>query len=73
MNSKNHWSNKKYLSELLNPLTQNEYSLRDSFDAASRINSILPIVQENEEYIFISLGVVSLFINVRLRKTFLSE
>lgn len=73
MNSKNHWSNKKYLSELLNPLTQNEYSLRDSFDAASRINSILPLVQENEEYIFISLGVVSLFINVRLRKTFLSE
>ena len=73
MNSKNHWSNKKYLSDLLNPLTQNEYSLRDSFDAASRINSILPLVQENEEYIFISLGVVSLFINVRLRKTFLSE
>ena len=73
MNSKNHWSNKKYLSELLNPLTQNEYSLRDSFDAASRINSILPLVQENEEYIFISLGVVSLFINVHLRKTFLSE
>ena len=73
MNSKNHWSNKKYLSELLNPLTQNEYFLRDSFDAASRINSILPLVQENEEYIFISLGVVSLFINVRLRKTFLSE
>ena len=73
MNSKNHWSNKKYLSELLNPLTQNEYLLRDSFDAASRINSILPLVQENEEYIFISLGVVSLFINVRLRKTFLSE
>ena len=73
MNSKNHWSNKKYLSELLNPLTQNEYLLRDSFDAASMINSILPLVQENEEYIFISLGVVSLFINVRLRKTFLSE
>ena len=39
----------KYLFELLNPLTQNEYSLRDSFDAGNRINRILPLVQENED------------------------
>ena len=64
-----HYPVGKYSSELLNPLTQNEYSLRDSFDAANRINRILPLVQENEEYIFVSLDVVSLFTNVPLRKT----
>ena len=60
---------RKYLSELLNTLTQNEYSLKDSFDAANRINRILPIVKENEECIFGSLDVVSLFTNVPLRKS----
>ena len=59
----------KYLSELLNPLTQNEYSLRHCFDVATRINRILPLVQENEDYLFVSLDVVSLFTNVPLRKT----
>ena len=44
-----HYSVGKYLSELLNPLTPNEYSLRDSFHAANRIYGILPLVQENEE------------------------
>ena len=43
-----HYSVGKYLSELLNPLTQNEYSLRDSFDPAKRINHILPLVQEQQ-------------------------
>ena len=61
-------------SELLNPLTQNEYSLRDSFHVANRIYRILPLVQENEEQMFVSPDVVSLFTNVPLRKTeFLSE
>ena len=50
-----HYSVGKYLPELLNPLTQNKYSLRDFFDAADRINCILPLVQENEEYMFVSL------------------
>ena len=59
----------KYLYELLTPLTQNEYSLGVSFDAADRINCILPLVQENEEYMFISLDVGSSFTNVPLRKT----
>ena len=65
-----HYSIGKYLSELLNSLTQNEYSLRDSFDAANRINRIIPLIQENEEYMFVLLDVVSLFTNVSLRKTF---
>ena len=64
-----HYSIGKYLSELLNSLTQNEYSLRDSFDAANRINRIIPLIQENEEYMFVLLDVVSLFTNVSLRKT----
>ena len=59
----------KYLSELLNPLTYIEYSLRDSFDAANKITRILPLVKENEEYMFVSLDVVSLFTNVSLCKT----
>ena len=50
-------------------MTQNEYSLRDSFDAANRINHILPLVQENEEYMFVTLDVVSLFTNIPLCKT----
>ena len=33
-----------YLTELLNPLTQNEFMLRDSFDAANKIKSFLPEV-----------------------------
>ena len=44
-----HYSVGKYLSKLLSPLTQNEYSLTDSFDAANRINRILPLVLEKEE------------------------
>ena len=42
---------------------------RYSFDAAKRINRILPLVQENEEYMFGSLHVASLFKNVPLCKT----
>ena len=58
-----------YLSELLNPLTHNDYSLKDSFDAATRISRILPQVRENDAYMFIVLGFVPLFRNVRLNKT----
>ena len=59
----------KYFSILLNSLTRNDYSLKDSFYAATRINRILPQVCENDEYMFISLEVVSLFTNVLLKKT----
>ena len=58
-----------YLSELLNPLTHNDCSLKDSFDAAMVISRILPQVRENDEYMFISLDVVSLFTNMSLKKS----
>ncbi len=32
----------KYLSSLLNPLTHNEFKLRDSFDTVSRIHTTFP-------------------------------
>ena len=64
-----HYSFGKYLSELLNPLTHNDYSLKDSFDAATRIRRILPQVRENNDYMFISLDVASLFTNVLSKKT----
>ena len=54
---------------LLNPLTQNEYSLKNTFDAADRIKKIPKELIRNEEYTLISLNVVSLFTNVPLRKT----
>ena len=53
----------------MNPLTDNDYSLKDSFDAATRISSILPQVCENDDYKFISLDVALLFTNVLLKKT----
>ena len=63
-----HHSVGKYLSELLNPLIHNDYSLKDSFDVATRINGILPQVRENDECMFIS-HVISLFTKVPLKKT----
>ena len=57
-----------YLTELLNPLTQNEFIIRDSFDAANKIKSILPKVF-NDGYIFASFNVESLFTNVPLQRT----
>ena len=58
-----------YLSELLNSLTHNDCCLKDSFDAAMIISRILPQVRENDEYMFISLDVVSLFTNMPLKKS----
>ena len=37
----------KYLANLLNPLTINEYSVKDSFDAANRIKGISQHLFEN--------------------------
>ena len=50
-----HYSVGKYLSEPLNTLTHNDFSLKDSFDAATRINRILHQVRDNDDYILISL------------------
>jgi len=64
-----HYNVGKYITNLLNPLTQNEYSLKDSFDAAEKINSIPRELLQNDEYALISLDVVSLFTNVPLKRT----
>ena len=68
-----HYSVGKYLSELLNPRTHNDYSLKDSFDAATRISRILPQGRDNDDYMFISLDVASLFTSVPLKKTSISS
>ena len=58
----------KYLCEILKPLSTNEFTLKDSFDAADRIRNISPTDFENG-YQFVSFDVVSLFTNVPLKRT----
>ena len=57
-----------YLTELLNPLRQNEFMIRDSFDAANKIKSFLPEVFD-DGYIFASFNVEPLFTNMPLQRT----
>ena len=57
-----------YLTELLNPFTQYELIIRDSFDAANKIKSIPPEVFD-DGYIVASFDVQSLFTNVPLQWT----
>ena len=64
-----HYGIAKYLSSLLNPLTINNYSVEDSFQAAKRIKAISPELF-SEEYKFITFDVTSLFTNVPLKRTF---
>ena len=59
----------KYITKLLNPFTQNKYSMKDTFDAVERIKKILKELIRNEEYTLISLDAVSLFADVLLRIT----
>ena len=63
-----HYNVGKYLSELLNPLTSKEYTIKDYFDAVTRIKNI-PQELFNQGYIFVSFDVVALFTNVPLQKT----
>ena len=58
----------KYLASLLNSLTINESSLKDSFDAANRIKGIPQKLFENG-YEYISCDVESLFTNVPIKRT----
>ena len=58
----------KYISELLQPLTQNEFTLKDTFDAASRIK-LIPSELFDQGYKFVSFDVESLFTNVPLQRT----
>ena len=78
-----HYNVGKFLAGLLNPLTLNQYSLRDSFDAADAIKSIPPPpelfsqgcrgrrLEANSRlgYKFVSFDVESLFTNVPLHRT----
>ena len=54
-----------FLTSLLNPLAQNEYAVKDSFEAASKINSI-SFGGISDEYNFVSFDVESLFTCSRL-------
>ena len=45
------------------------YTLKDFFDAANKINQTLPDAYNSDEYVFVSIDVVSLFTNVLLKKT----
>jgi hypothetical protein len=58
----------KFLTNLLNPLTTNEFSIKDTFDAVSHINN-LPRKLFDDGYRFVSFDVKSLFTNVQLKKT----
>ena len=57
-----------YLTELPNPLTQNEFVIKDCFDAANKIRLIPPEVFD-EGYVLVSFDAASLFTNVPLKRT----
>ena len=63
-----HYGVGKFITKLLNPLTQNQYALKDSFEAAERIRAIPDHLYE-EGYQLVSFDVKSLFTNVPLNKT----
>ena len=58
----------KFLSNLLNPLTENQYVVKDSFTAANKIREI-PKELFDHGYRFVSFDVESLFTSVPLSKT----
>ena len=63
-----HYSDEKFLTRLLNPLTQNVYLIKDLFEAVDRIRSI-PTELFDEGYGYFSFDVTSLFTKVSLNKT----
>ena len=58
----------KYLAQLLYPLTNNEFTLKDFLEAVNRIHDILSSLFVNE-YKYVSFDVESLFTNVLIKKT----
>ena len=58
----------KFLTHLLNPLTQNIYSIKDLFEAVERIRSI-PTEPFDKGYRYFSFDVTLPFTNVPLNKT----
>ena len=63
-----HYLTNKFLAKLLKPLTTNQFTFDDSFDAPKKTNNI-PQELFNCDYKHVSFDAVSLFINVPLRKT----
>ena len=57
----------KFLSQLLSPLTQNDFTLKDSFDAAGRIRMMHSELFQDHKYV--SFDVESLFTSVPLEQT----
>ena len=58
----------KFLANLLNPLTLNDFTVKDSFDAANKIQQIPKELFDSGNR-FVSFDVISLFINVPSAKT----
>ena len=57
-----------FLKDLLNPLTKNEFTVKDTFDAVDRIHNI-PSYLFDDGYSYVSFDVESLFTNVPLKRT----
>ena len=58
----------KFLANLLNPLTLNDFTVKDSFDAADKTQQILMELFDSG-YRFVSFDVILLFTNVTLAKS----
>ena len=58
----------KFLTSLLEPLTKNQYVVKDSFEAVDRIKDI-PKEYFEQGYKYVSFDVESLFTSVPLKKT----
>ena len=58
----------KYLTNLLNSLTTNEFTIKDTFDVVSHINKV-PKKLFDDGFRFVSFDVKSLFTNIPLTKT----
>ena len=63
-----HYGVGKFLSQLLQPLTKNEHTVKDTFDAKSRIETIEKAIF-TQGYQYVSFDVESLFTNVPLERT----
>ena len=59
-----HYSAGKFLTNLLNPLSMNEFTLKDSFDAVNKVKSI-PLHLFEDGCNYISFDVESLFTNLK--------
>lgn len=62
-----HYGVGKFLSQLLQPLTQNDFNIQDSFDAVDRIRNVSDELFD-QGYRWVSFDVESLFTNVPLNK-----